>query len=369
MINNFIGNALFGSSSGNSPVNHSVKNFVDNSLEAFNDIDKDNDGYLTKSELNSALHSSSFKQGKAAAVVTMYKLIDDIEEFSNDEWGDENSGITRKDLNKVLHSSEDNQQAKKMSSRYFSTEGDINKTNFSFLPDGLSSIRPDHIEQGAIGDCHFLAAIGSIAEKNPERLKDMITDNTDGSFTVTFPGKDPVKVDQPTHGEVGLYSTAGQDGLWLSILEKAYAKHNYDNAWIGYENEYDHVGGSFLGKHGMATITGNGTNADNLSVTSLSTLRSRLTHAMNNDLAVTTNLRKSLNPFGDGRRQGLPMGHVYSILNYNSSTDEVTIRNPWGYAELTNSDGHAKDGVNDGEFTMSLEDYADTFSFILYENP
>jgi Calpain family cysteine protease len=84
------------------------------------------------------------------------------------------------------------------------------------------------INQGDLGDCYLLAAIAAAAKTDPQRLKDMITDHGDGTYTVRFAEK-TIKVDNrlPTaEGGNLAYASWGKDSpeLWVAIIEKAYAK-------------------------------------------------------------------------------------------------------------------------------------------------
>lgn len=43
------------------------------------------------------------------------------------------------------------------------------------------------VQQGAIGDCWWMASMGAVADDGPEVIMDMIEENSDGTSTVTFP--------------------------------------------------------------------------------------------------------------------------------------------------------------------------------------
>ncbi len=50
--------------------------------------------------------------------------------------------------------------------------------------------------------------------------------HTDGTYRVKFPGSDVnYTVSKPTQTEVLQYATAGKNGAWLSVLEKAFAQY------------------------------------------------------------------------------------------------------------------------------------------------
>ena len=114
------------------------------------------------------------------------------------------------------------------------------------------------VSQGGLGDCYFMAGIASVAKTDPQRIRDMIQENEDGTFTVYlwkhdyqweeeekdedgffFPtvratkivvdGKFPAGYGtSPSYADFG--DSKEVDGkelheLWPMILEKAYAKH------------------------------------------------------------------------------------------------------------------------------------------------
>jgi hypothetical protein len=64
----------------------------------------------------------------------------------------------------------------------------------------------------------------------------------------------------------------------------------------------------------------------------------------------------------------IPMGHEYTITNYDARTQTVTLRNPWGNGEPTDSNGNARDGQDDGQFTMSYDEFRRTFDRVEYAN-
>ena len=42
------------------------------------------------------------------------------------------------------------------------------------------------LEQGKLGDCYFLSALGSIADASPQAIENIFLDNGDGTYTVRF---------------------------------------------------------------------------------------------------------------------------------------------------------------------------------------
>lgn len=94
-------------------------------------------------------------------------------------------------------------------------------------------IGPNDINQGGLGDCYFLAVLSSLAEV-PERIADMFVTkdlNAAGIYMVKFyinGIQHPVIVDDhlPCSGRSGkpAFATSQDAELWVSILEKAWAK-------------------------------------------------------------------------------------------------------------------------------------------------
>ncbi|MBF2055541.1 MAG: hypothetical protein IGS03_18985 [Candidatus Sericytochromatia bacterium] len=356
----------------------------------FDIIDRNRDGKLAKSELASALGNPSFDSNNAAAIATAYKRYDDLVALQADRGLTRKlpqhqlldklplqryseGGISRNDLSALLDAADsgDARVSEAMGRFSISTYGPRSATRELF-PKGLESIRPDHIEQGELGDCYFLAAVASLADtpSGKRQIFNMIQPHSDGRFTVTFPGKEPVTFHGPTDSELGLYSTSGRDGLWLAVLEKAYAIQRNDNAWlIQRSNPYDKIGNGDTLSEGIRAATGKSTRNDILKATPLRTLRLNLRIALQQQRVVTAAVMNQLNPFSDNDRtaNGLPRGHAYSILDYDAASDQITVRNPWGSTEVVDENGRVRDGVNDGTFKMSLEEFKQSFDLVTYE--
>jgi hypothetical protein len=98
------------------------------------------------------------------------------------------------------------------------------------------------VYQGELGDCSLMASLASIAKQNPEIIRNMITINPDGTYTVYFykkvgPGEYrkvaivvdnafPVKKysNEVVFADYGDLTNKVQPELWVMIVEKAYAK-------------------------------------------------------------------------------------------------------------------------------------------------
>ena len=81
------------------------------------------------------------------------------------------------------------------------------------------------MKQGALGDCFFVSSIGTMVVHRPDYLRELMVQQADGSFKVTFPGTKPILVEKPTDGEMTLSSTTAGDGAWLVVMEQAFGRY------------------------------------------------------------------------------------------------------------------------------------------------
>ena len=97
------------------------------------------------------------------------------------------------------------------------------------------------VNQGQVGDCFILAALGAIAKQHPEKIKQIITDNGDGSFNVKIYKPDlsgnyvgtTQKVDgklvgdgHAKYGDMAKTNGKEQKEAWTVLIEKAYIQAN-----------------------------------------------------------------------------------------------------------------------------------------------
>lgn len=353
----------------------------------FESIDRNGNGRLSKSELGQVLGRQQYNAEASASITMAYKNYTEMSTVHEDSnWlphlpqnkyldklplhAYDERGISRKDLSDfvALGVKRDAKVSEAMG-RYSMASYGGGSIKQELFPKGLESIRPDHIEQGELGDCYFLAAVASLAHtpQGKQQIFNMIQSLPDQRYQVTFPGKEPIVIDAPTTGEMSMYGNSGQDGLWLSVLEKAYAQQTNQDAWLKKGNPYEKIGSGALLKTGVSAVTGKSTQTDILVVTPMDTLRLKLEIALPLQKVVTAGINN--NPFGDGRTgNGLPVGHAYSILGYDRSSDTITVRNPWGSTEVLNEQGQTRDGRNDGTFEMPLEEFSKTFHMVTFSN-
>jgi hypothetical protein len=356
---------------------HARKYAVDN----FASLDKDSDGHVTEDELDATLEAGGLDAQQIKNIQTLKNLTGDIEEAHDDEVGDENDGFTTGDLDDYWskeYAPQDHVQL------VWGVQGTMDKTQrhaeeatsrdlYPNADDPLRDIVPEAIQQGGIGDCYFNSALSSLAATNPQAIADMINDNGDGTYTVTFPGApdEPITVTAPSEQELALYSHGTEHGLWAPIMAKAYGQYCQESVFrrgpfnLGGGNvpQEGSDGGSATNA-GLSILTGRDVNSDSTAFTSKDDLHESLSSAFRDGRPVTAYINNT--PFVDRTDAGLPDGHEYSVIGYNENTKTVTVRNPWGHDEPKNADGTPKDGKDDGIFEMTLDEFHKEFSGVAY---
>lgn len=321
-------------------------------------LDKNKDGIISDSEVNGKISNKDLKEINTR-ISTHEKLIKMDFPFVSE--------------NTVLYSN--------------------SELNPELFPGGVEGISHADVIQGTVGDCWFLSALASLAERRPKDIVDMIKDNKNGTFTVKFPGlSSEVTVSKPTEKELEKYAHRGSNnGIWAAVLEKAYAEHL--NNKCGQVDDilksvlkYSSMTGSVafelikdknITKHnvpqntitpniasqGISIVTGSSTDTDILTLTRDSTIRSKLTKAFENDKVVTLH---AIRWTAGSKENNIPDNHIYSVLSFDPKTDTVRVRNPWGPGSDATGIKNP-DNLNDGVFTLTIAELNKYFSDICYE--
>ncbi len=180
------------------------------------------------------------------------------------------------------------------------------------------------MHQGQVGDCYFIAAMGAIADTNPQAIENAFINNGDGTYTVRFytvsgtPDYVTVNSELPVNSSGSLiYCGVGSDGAyWLPLLEKAYAQWNETgNEFRDGINGYADISGGFMGNVDQQVLGVDPIAAAN---------ETAMINALAADDAVTVACYTT-----DTTLQ-LVADHAYEVSSYNSSTGLFTLENPWG---------------------------------------
>lgn len=216
---------------------------------------------------------------------------------------------------------------------------------------GVNAIDIGDVRQGNLGDCWFAAAIASLVQtpKGRQMIHDMIFDNGDGTFTVTFPSGQSVLVDGDVYvGSNGkpLAAQLSPDGdYWFLILEKAYAaaiKRGDRPTW-----SYDSMRGGSTSEVfetlgiGSATIEIPGASSGEVEAM----LR-------NSNHGVPTTV---------GLFEPLFSGHALTVVRVEDGPPPlVVLRNPWGQNDNVPLEKCGACALSDGEFSIPLDRFMES---------
>ncbi len=317
----------------------------------FPKIDKNKDGILSHAEVQQAMKDPTIKGKDAAALNVLVRYGDQIQWLSHDESDRpyDQKGVSLKDLERLGRGDmSEHQRISKGHNADFMTKAVKLYAHFQKQIEGQSSQLfegmpdPSSVKQGQVGNCFFLAAVVALASKDPGAIKKMIKENPDGSYTVTFPGKPPVKVPALTDAEKAVASKS--NGLWVAVLEKAYAKLTNQGGpnpmEPGYMGSVD-TGLDPFSKNGRAE-------GIFLSGAKPGDIRLKLIRAFKEGRLVEAGCVQP-------KMKGLVAGHAYTVLSFDERSDKLTLRNPWGNTEP------GSDGKDDGVFVITFPDFMANF--------
>jgi len=195
---------------------------------------------ISQSQISKALNDTTVSQSDKKFLKELEQLIPTIGVPSSDNPRGAKQGLRLSDIDKYANDDpsaidnfwyrSDRAQMIKDIRYAVSHTGEAESLDLSHnlyaTADPLKSIKSDAVRQGWLGDCIFESALAAIADSNPQLIQDAIKDNHDGTYTVTFPGaKDfPITAKAPTYQEQGLFNHASKDGIWASVMEKAYGQ-------------------------------------------------------------------------------------------------------------------------------------------------
>ena len=207
------------------------------------------------------------------------------------------------------------------------------------------------IRQGSVGDCYYVASLASLADSDPDIIRQMMVSLGDGTYAVRFYRNNQevylrVDADLPIYSGNSLsYAKLTPDGeIWVALAEKAYCYFRYG------ENSYASIAGGWMstvyqevtGKTATTLWTGN----------SAASVASSIAAALAAGHAVTAGSY-------DSPPSPIFGGHAYEVKAIQGTGDAaiVTVYNPWGY------DGRGSDdNPSDGLIRLTMAQFQTCFS-------
>ena len=205
------------------------------------------------------------------------------------------------------------------------------------------------VDQGKYNDCVFEASAAAVAAtaRGQLAISQSIVQNSDGSFTVTFPGapKSPIQVTQADLKTTGVHDSA----TWADVLEAALiiSDPNFANGAKLPPNATGAADGSppTPAQYALHLFTGSPASKD---VASSSKIGNEIAQALGNSQPIVAFCANN-----DGG--ALVSGHEWTVTACDPQANRITLRNPWGNYKTA---GTSKAGVTyDGnaEVTVTLQ--------------
>jgi hypothetical protein len=286
--------------------------------------------------------------------------------------------------------------------RYILCYNNYLQLSYSIFADNSPSLK--NIHQGAGGDCFLLSTIGAMVQRNPNSIKNMIS-QVPGGFRINFPVNNSVNyrmpsksvfVTPPTIQEILTFNSASvktygytsvSEGIWLPVLQKAtatilsdtnkYPLPNYVFYDYPRENnpelmDYIFVGGSF--DYMMALFTGNDVITDSITPGKYNDI-SAYKKKLNSELAfckknsrLTTLWMDKFKKYGTStdisdadynaiKGNYIYDWHCYAVLDFDSNSELVTLWNPFGDDNIVKGTQSLTHGYNmsNGIFSIPLD--------------
>ncbi len=218
------------------------------------------------------------------------------------------------------------------------------------------------IDQGQLGDCVLLSSLAATfapqssdaGNSSSKTINDMLIDNGDNTYSVRFFNQNNqaewVTVDNRLAKEApGAFRASKNGGLWVPIIEKAYAQWFEFNRGSSTKTGWEIIGNGDYYSVGLQRITGR-------------TNQSYWKDGGSSDYSFTL-IKESLAK-GKAIMAGnaedsskFILGHAYSVTNayLDSNGDQrVVVRNPWG---IDKDYSKAVTGTNDGFVDLSFSEF------------
>lgn len=215
-----------------------------------------------------------------------------------------------------------------------------------------NAVDPNDVRQDGYGSCGVMSTLETIAQQNPAAIQQMIQDNGDGTYTVTFQEQAEdgswqeveVTVSGPFDGGAadpsGDVNSRGEQEIWPAIIEKAYAQQ--------YKSDDQHYGSGVFPSDVMEHVLG--ADADTAAPDQVSF--ADMEQKLDDGEAVVawtagfdTAEQKTL-----AQQYGISGGHAYSVSDVvpagteytdpntgqtmTATEDMVILDNPWGHGDV-----------------------------------
>jgi hypothetical protein len=359
--------------SADSPKGHSP--FATIVLREFDTWDKEHQGRLTFPVVERWTHNPSLR-GDAAAAMAQLHLV--LEKESKDAAAHHQSHVsefTRDYFERYNQmSGKERWEHHNFDGRFSACKRKVADESRKLFPDGMPKISA--MRQGRLGDCHFLGPLGSMVFRRPSEVKEMIKGDQEHGYKVHFPRRPPTAISPLTDTELALFSSAGSNGIWLAVMEKACGELRRRGNHVTAPDDFDAlVEGPAKTRIDLALLTGH--HPDPLVIPAPSqSLEFKQAERKLREALLRTNHSKHLCTASSRNENkakappGMAGSHSYAVLGFNKSNDTIHLWNPWGHEFTPKGREGLQSGYKTmhGAFEMPLKDFVHEFSVVCCES-
>ncbi len=356
-----------------------ILSVIEQGAASFRRFDRNQDGFLSYLEIDQAILDPTLTDSHLEFVLLLKSVDNKLQLVARESHIDGSEGISRADLSllktvirtgptKEVNTTAEQlviDESQRCHKNVQTALTNITAELYDNQQTPLSSIRPEAIKQGMVGDCYFLSSVGSTAQFNPESILKMIEDNHNGTYTVTFPGAAdrPITVAAPTRAEQAFFTKGSPDGFWPLVLEKAYGELVQKTTNRDYVLDADSLSLGGLPEKVLKLLTGSEVESYQTEITPRSEIESLLVEATRESRPLVAGTDKG--PIVE--QNGLVGQHAYAILAFDPRTKTVTLRNPYGKLDSTRNESGIE--VKGHTFQMPLEEFCRCFCTLTIVQP
>ncbi|HEY9786474.1 MAG TPA: hypothetical protein V6D17_13790 [Candidatus Obscuribacterales bacterium] len=206
--------------------------------QLFRQLDKDRKGALTVGTIGSAYNERSQLNGALRSIVEFLQLaLTRNNRNINTKGAEQNGNLTLEDVTRLFGEAYRETVANKLrvggwpKTIEWLDKENASKKLFAHPESPLSSIQIEALRQFSCTEADFSAALASLTALCPHMVQRMVRDNSDGTYSVTFPGacSQPLVVVRPNQEEIANFLSDSSFGIWPAVIMAAFEKYASQN--------------------------------------------------------------------------------------------------------------------------------------------
>lgn len=340
--------------------------------------DKNRDGTLSAVEVTALVKDPRITGDEAAAIAAIHAY------FRGNKHA---TGVKKDFLLKPGAETAEERRDKQSKGAHFESHFGAFRRHIAKAPRDIFATKEapslEGFHQGNLGDCFLLASIAAAINADAAAVRRMFQVRSDGSCEVVFYSGHRVHTPKLTDAEIALSSSAGEQGVWLNVIEKAFGeiklevRHSRKPA--SSEMDLDIISRGGFPSEAIQVLCG--TQAKTVSIrhgkgehppaaADVPKLQAEL-HAYLSQALPRKFLFCCSTASGDKGKYppGIVTDHAYAIVGYDPRRQVVTVMNPWGNHFEPKGDAGMMHGyaTKGGKFDVPLRDFIAIFESVSYQ--